>query len=205
MNRTLSRILAVCLILALCLGCGAQAFADTKGATKKSAVTAKKDASTVVKDVKKLMDDGKLYDAALACYDGYYDYPDSEKEFEELWDKIAAACEKNLPKTGELERKFKYQGGNTLTMTAKSGHIEMTAVDKDSKESVRVFIREGESFTLYLPAGRFDLSYKVGNIWFDDKVGFGDFCDDYPNAEYLEIKYTSEGGWTTHYNYTWDM
>ena len=40
------------LMNSLCLGCGAQAFADTKGATKKSAVTANKDAAAVLEKEK---------------------------------------------------------------------------------------------------------------------------------------------------------
>ena len=195
MNRTLSHILALCLVLALCLSCGGQAFAATTAASKPTA-------DAVISDVKKLIEDKKYYDAALKCNDGLEDYPASKKEFSDLWDQIAEACEKDLPKTGELQRTFQYQGGNELNLTAKSGNVEMLVRDVSSKEIVRFFIRENETIKVYVPAGEFELSYKVGDIWFDDTNGFGDFCDSFDYSEHLIFPYTSEGGWVTYYIYT---
>lgn len=207
MNKHISRILALCLILALLLCCGAQAFAEKTPIKPKASPTPTPaaDAAAALKDVQKLLDDKKLYDAALACYDGYCDYPDRAADFEALWQRIADACAGKMPKTGELKRSFQYQGGNELHVIAASGNVDLTAVDTDSKESVRVFIREGEEFTINLPSGKFDLSFKLGEIWFDDEIGFGDFCEDYPNVQTLDIKYVSDGSWVTYYSYTWEI
>jgi len=193
MKKCLTRILALCLILALC------------GGGSGAALAAVKTASEALREVENLIADGRLYDAALACSDGLDDFPSSESDFQKLWDKIADACKKDLPKTGELVRTFRFQGGNELRLKAVSGHAEMTVRDVDSDDFARVFVREGESTTVYLPAGEYEIGYKIGDIWFGDKVGFGDFCESYSYSDTLLIKYTASGGWVTYYYYEFEL
>ncbi len=210
MKKNIMRFLALCLILALCLCAGSAAFADGKpGVAQKIAKKASgsDDASEtvpVLEEVRSLIEAGKMYDAALACDEGYDDYPEYEDDFLALWEEIADTCEKNMPKTQELERTFQFQGGNDLTIDAESGNAEVTIRDLSSKGKPysRVFVRSGDSITVNLPSGEYEISYKVGDIWFNDKVGFGDFCEEYDLDETLDIPYTSSGGWVTYYSYT---
>ena len=100
-------------------------------------------------------------------------------------DSIISECEDMLVQiistlksaTGtELERTFQYQGGEDH-VTAESGPVEVTVTDLDnSKQYVRFYVREGETGIIYLPAGRYSVSYNVGYIWFNDRIGFGDYC-----------------------------
>ncbi len=223
MKKTVLRVIALCLLLALCLGGGAMAFAaddsntlpgkggrakpsstprPTTTAAPSTTTTTSSGASAALDEVRSLIDARRYYDAALACKKGMDRYPESKSRFNSLMSEISDACRRNLPASGELERTFQYQGGNILCITARSGHVEMTATDVDNpKLFVRFFIRKGETCEVYLPGGRFKLTFKVGDIWFSDSRGFGELCQNGSYRDYLEFPYTEAGGWITNYRY----
>ena len=150
------------------------------------------------------LDAGDYYAAALdakACMEGY---PDSEAAgaCQEILDDIRSALADKEPKTGELERHFQYQGGNEVHAMALSGPLEMTITDKDHPEHfVRFYVRQGNVSEIYLPAGDYIVSYKLGEIWFGDDIGFGDLCRSVTYDDYLEFHTKQDNAWIT--NYSW--
>ena len=117
---------------------------------------------------------------------------------------IKSTLKSGEPATGtELERTFQYQGGGEYHVTAESGPVEVTVTDLDnSKQYVRFYVREGETGIIYLPAGRYSVSYNVGYIWFNDRIGFGDYCTNYTIDGELTYEVKSDNAWIT--NNVWE-
>lgn len=125
-------------------------------------------------------------------------------ECEDMLVQIISTLKSGEPATGtELERTFQYQGGGEYHVTAESGPVEVTVTDLDnSKQYVRFYVREGETGIIYLPAGRYSVSYNVGYIWFNDRIGFGDYCTNYTIDGELTYEVKSDNAWIT--NNVWE-
>ena len=125
-------------------------------------------------------------------------------ECEELFAQIKSALKSAEPATGtELARTFQYQGGGEYHVTAESGPLEVTVTDLDnSNQYVRFYVREGEQAIIYLPAGRYSVAYSVGYVWFNDSIGFGDYCTNYTIDGELTYEVKSDNAWIT--NNIWE-
>ena len=155
-----------------------------------------------LKEIERQIEAGEYYEAALAILDCCRQYPDAESACNELMQQIKTALRQNEPKTGELERSFQYQGGNQVCLTAVSGPLEVTIRDANKASSfVRFYVRQNETSQIYLPAGSYTVSYKVGIVWFDNTIGFGEVCSEGAYNGTLEFKYTEDNAWIT--NYRW--
>ncbi len=143
-----------------------------------TALAAKDTAQSALAKAQKLFDSGDYYKSALALRDCLEEFPETEDECEELFDEIAEKCKNKQPKTGELERNFPYYGKNCVRATAVTAPFEMTITDVDNKgQYVRFFVRQYETSEIYLPSGHYYVNIKMGDIWFNNAVGFGEFCE----------------------------
>ncbi|MBQ2960301.1 MAG: hypothetical protein IJE09_03635 [Oscillospiraceae bacterium] len=125
--------------------------------------------------------------------------------FDELYDEIVYKCSDNEPKTGtELERTFKYQGGGLLVANAESGPLEITVRDiEDEGQYVRFYVRQGETAEINIPAAEYEISFKIGLVWFDDNIGFGDVCYADSYDETFDFASSSDNAWIT--NTRWEI
>ena len=149
-------------------------------------------------------DAGDTYEAALLAKTCQDENPDSSaaEACDELLAEIREALADQEPKTGELERTFQIQGRHTARVTAASGAIVMTVADsKKPSDFVRFYIRQGETSEVYLPAGVFDVDFTIGDIWFDDTVGFGELGESYSFSSLLEFEADGDSAWVP--VYTW--
>lgn len=144
-------------------------------------------------EIQKLIDAGEYYPAAQAVAACRETYPEAGAECDALWQKIKEAVADRRPETGERERTFRYQGGNRVEISSASGDVDLTVTGQDGQGSARYYVREGESVSFYLPCYRFNVAYKVGDIWFDDEIGFGEFCEE--NSDSLAFRYAEQPGW----------
>ena len=155
-----------------------------------------------LKRAEALIDSGSYYDAALVIAACEETYPGAQTECDELMERIKTALQDGEPKTGELERTFQYQGGNQVQLTALSGPLEVIIRDADKSSSfVRFYVRQYETSLIYLPAGTYTVSYKIGRVWFDDEIGFGELCSEGQYTGELEFKHSEDNAWIT--NYRW--
>ena len=151
---------------------------------------------------RELMNDGNYHDAAVKIVVCYNTYPDSQDECLELLSEIKRTLADVEPKTGELERTIVYQGGHEVHITAQSGPVEMTITNvHQPSQYVRFYVRQGETSLIYLVSGTYEVKYKVGLIWFNDTIGFGDLCNEKSYSDYLDVHTTQSGTWVT--NYRW--
>ena len=151
-----------------------------------------------LKNIRSLLDQKKYYAAVQALDKCYENYPQAEGECDALLDKLLEAVAAKRPQTGELERTLQYQGRNELRIHAESGDVHITGRDKKTGQYVSYYIREGDSAVIYFPGGTYDLEVEVGNYWFDNVNGFGEYCDS--DSTELDFKYKDDGTWTS---YTW--
>lgn len=149
----------------------------------------------------------EYYDAYSAAYQCLDEYPDSEAASgcAALMDEIREALQSSQPVNGvELERTFQIYGGGTLSCLAESGPTEVTAVDVNNEaQYVRFFVRNGEMADINLPVGVYSVTYKVGDVWFGDDTGFGDFCAEYSVDQDLDFSYSSDSAWVS--NTVWTV
>ena len=159
-----------------------------------------------IDNAKSYMASGDYHSAVgelIACEDATDD--DSIiSECEDMLVQIMSTLKSSEPATGaELERTFQYQGGGEYHVTAESGPVEVTVTDLDnSVQHVRFYVREGETAIIYLPAGRYSVSYNVGYIWFNDRIGFGDYCTNYTIDGEMTYEVKSDNAWIT--NNVWE-
>ena len=101
--------------------------------------------------------------------------------------------------TGELERSFRYQGGNMINITSEEGDVELKLTSPNAPGVARYYIREGETASFYLPCYKYDVEYTRGDIWFDDEIGFGEFGETHEYENGLRFKYSDEITWVIFY------
>ena len=213
MKKSVVIILIVVLIIAVVLGittCGKNKEEPTKEvavateaptpapATPAPTEAPKEESAPAYTDalakIRALLNEGKYYEAAQAIAACRETYPESAAECDELWEQIRLALADRRPESGELERTFKYFGGNRIEISSESGDVDMTVTARNGEGYARYYVREGETASFYLPCYSFDVNYKVGDIWFDDEIGFGEFCEEsYVNGP--TFKYADVPGW----------
>lgn len=159
-----------------------------------------------IDNAKNYMASGDYHSAVgelIACEDATED-SDVISTCENMLAQIKSTLKSGEPATGtELERTFQYQGGGEYHVTAESGPVEVTVTDLDnSNQYVRFYVREGEKAIIYLPAGRYSVSYDIGYIWFNDRIGFGDYCTNYTIDGEMTYEVKSDNAWIT--NNVWE-
>ena len=120
---------------------------------------------------------------------------------------VTSALKSGEPKTGtELKRTFQFQGGSEIVVTAESGPAEMTVTSQsDPSKYVRFYIRQGETATIPLPSQAiYDVTYKIGIVWFSDSLGFGEYCKDYSGGE-IDCAYSGDNTWVTNTVWTFTV
>ncbi len=179
---------------------------QSESSTPASVFSSASQCEQYIDNAKSYMASGDYHSAVgelIACEDATDD--DSIiSECEDMLVQIMSTLKSSEPATGaELERTFQYQGGGEYHVTAESGPVEVTVTDLDnSVQHVRFYVREGETAIIYLPAGRYSVSYNVGYIWFNDRIGFGDYCTNYTIDGEMTYEVKSDNAWIT--NNVWE-
>lgn len=179
---------------------------QSESSTPASVFSSASQCEQYIDNAKSYMASGDYHSAVgelIACEDATDD--DSIiSECEDMLAQIKSTLKSGEPATGtELERTFQYQGGGEYHVTAESGPVEVTVTDLDnSVQHVRFYVREGETAIIYLPAGRYSVSYNVGYIWFNDRIGFGDYCSHYTIDGEMTYEVKSDNAWIT--NNVWE-
>jgi hypothetical protein len=143
----------------------------------------------------------KYYESIQAIDACLQEFPDSKKA--EECSELATQIEKKLsdiePDNGEtLERTFKYQGSCILRAFAENGPAEITVKNKENPEEfVRFYVKEGETAEINLTGGTFIIEYKIGHIWFNDDIGFGEFCYEGNFDEDFTFEIETDNAWIT--------
>ena len=150
--------------------------------------------------IRSLLDEGRLYKAALALEQYSIDHPDRETQYQPLLDELLEQVRKNRPQTGVIERTIQFEGRNEFTVHAQSSDVLVIGRDAKNGQLVRYFIREGDSATIYFPGGKYILSVVGGTLWFDDLNGFGEFGTTILEETEVDMKYSDNGAWVT---YSW--
>ncbi len=148
-----------------------------------------------LEEIRSLIAEGKYYEAAQAVVACRETYPEAAEECDALWEQIKQDLADRRPETGVMERTFRYQGGNRIEISSEAKDVELTVTSLEGHGYARYYIREGESVTFYLPCYRFSATYNVGEIWFDDEIGFGEFCENRTLDGGLRFKYSDVPGW----------
>lgn len=147
--------------------------------------------------IRSLLDEGRLYKAALALEQYSTDHPDRETQYQPLLDELLEQVKKNRPQTGVIERTIQFEGRNEFIVHAQSSDVLVIGRDAKNGQLVRYFIREGDSATIYFPGGKYILSVVGGTLWFDDLNGFGEFGTTILEETEVEMKYSDNGAWVT--------
>lgn len=179
---------------------------QSESSTPASVFSSASQCEQYIDNAKSYMASGDYHSAVgelIACEDATED-SDVISTCENMLAQIKSTLKSGEPATGtELERTFQYQGGGEYHVTAESGPVEVTVTDLDnSKQYVRFYVREGETAIIYLPAGRYSVSYNVGYIWFNDRIGFGDYCSTYSIDGEMTYEVKSDNAWIT--NNVWE-
>ena len=142
---------------------------------------------------------GNYYEAMKIIDTCWTECPESTQaeECDELALQIEEKLLANEPENGEtLERTFQYQGSCVLRTIAQSGPAEITVRDKENPEEfVRFYVREGESAEINLTGGLYVIEYKIGYLWFNDEIGFGEFCYEDRFDEDFDFDITQDNAW----------
>lgn len=179
---------------------------QSESSTPASVFSSASQSKQYIDNAKNYMASGDYHSAVgelIACEDATED-SDVISTCENMLAQIKSTLKSGEPATGtELERTFQYQGGGEYHVTAESGPVEVTVTDLDnSKQYVRFYVREGEKAIIYLPAGRYSVSYTIGYIWFNDRIGFGDYCSTYSIDGEMTYEVKSDNAWIT--NNVWE-
>ena len=151
--------------------------------------------AAALEEIKGLTAGEQYYDAAKAIVACREKWPESASECDALWQQIKDALADKRPETGEMERTFKYQGGNIVSISSDSGDIDLTITSRGGHGTARYYVREGETANFYVPCYGFDVDYTRGDIWFDDEIGFGEFGESASYPDGLEFRYMEIPSW----------
>lgn len=184
-------------------GSSASVFSSSSSSSSSSSAS---QSEQYLDNAKSYMASGDYHSAVgelIACEDATDD-SSVISECEDMLAQIKSTLKSSEPATGtELERTFQYQGGGEYHVTAESGPVEVTVTDLDnSNQYVRFYVREGEKAIINLPAGRYSVSYDIGYIWFNDRIGFGDYCTNYTIDGEMTYEVKSDNAWIT--NNVWE-
>ncbi len=175
--------------------------------SSKSSGTGSSSVSYYTNRARSYMKTGHYHNAMKAIYECYDEVPGSRSnsECEEIIDEIRKALKNNEPQNGkQLARTFQYMGGCILNVTAQSGSMVVRIYDKKNPSAYcEFYVRKGKSAETSVTAGTYRISYKIGDLWFNDNIGFGDFCEEGSFEEDFVFKNTTDNAWIT--NTQWNV
>lgn len=203
-------MLVMCLLLSAC-GKEESAPASTEEpeelAEVEEAVVEEPETTDYASIAKDALAEGNYHDALLTLLSWADEDPAASdtEAFDDILYTIADNTGIDEPQSGtELERTFQFQGGGLLTLKASSGPVEVTVVNvEDSSQYVRFYVREGESADINLPAAVYEISCKIGMLWFNSDIGFGDIYYDHSYDQTFDFSSSSDNAWIT--NVHWDI
>ena len=144
------------------------------------AASSNKEAESYVKKAKNCISNGDYHSAMKALDACITKYPSSKvtAECEKLCFQIEESLKNNEPKNGTtLARTFQYMGGCILKATASSGPTIVIISDKNNPTAyASTYIRKGQTVEVPVTGGTYRVDYIIGALWFNDSIGFGDFC-----------------------------
>ena len=163
--------------------------------------SAENDAVEYVDRAKSLIAKKSYYSAYKTIKECQKKYPDSNaaSECNRLVSQIESVVKNNEPQNGTtLERTFQYMGSSILRVTAKSGPATVTIRDKmDPSAYATMYVRKGQTAELTVTGGTYRVDYKTGYLWFDDKIGFGDYCERGSFQDDFVFKIINNGTWSS--------
>ncbi len=158
-----------------------------------------KEAASYVEKAKTLINIRDYHGAMKAIDACRTHYPNSKAaaECDLLVLQIEEAVKNYEPKNGTtLERTFQYMGSSVLRVTAKSGPVTVTISEKkDPSAHVTMYVRKGQTAELTVTGGTYRVDYNIGYLWFNDKIGFGDFCERGSFQDDFVFKIETVGTW----------
>lgn len=116
-------------------------------------------------------------------------------------DKLVARLNNNRPSNGRLFATKAEQGYCKMVITAAGSDICIKLTSNENSEKYTIFyIREGETFSMYLKDGSYTMHYAYGDYWYGEEAMFGE------NGHYKKVDHdfelnTSYSGWTITYEY----
>lgn len=145
------------------------------------ALSSEREAAACVENAKTLIGKRDYYGAMKAIDACRTDYPDSKAaaECDLLVSQIEEAVKDEEPQNGTtLERTFQYMGSGILRVTAKSGPVIVKISDKKNPDAyAAMYVRKGQTAELTVTGGTYRVDYKIGSLWFNDEIGFGDLYE----------------------------
>lgn len=165
------------------------------GATSSSG----KNASAYVDTAKDLIDKGDYHGALKTITECNDKYPDSKAAVEcnSLVSQIENTLRRYEPQNGTtLARTFQYMGSSVLRVTATSGPVVVTISDKKNPSAyATMYVRKGQTAEITVTGGTYRVSYKIGYLWFNDTIGFGDFYEAGSFPDDFKFKIETVGSW----------
>lgn len=116
-------------------------------------------------------------------------------------DKLVTRLNSNRPANGKMFRVTTAQGYCKMVITAEGSDVCIKLISKESSDQYALYyIREGETFSMYLKDGAYTMHYAYGDYWYGEETLFGE------NGSYKKVNHdfelnTSYSGWTITYEY----
>lgn len=163
--------------------------------------SSEKEAAACIEKAKTLIGN-RDYHGAMKVIDACRaDYPDSKAAAEcgSLVSQIEEAVRNLEPQNGTvLERTFQYMGSGILRVTAKSGPVVVKISNKNNPDAyAAMYVRKGQTAELTVTGGRYRVDYKIGKVWFNDTIGFGDIYEAGCFEDDFVFKTETVGTWTS--------
>lgn len=163
--------------------------------------SAEKEAESYVEKAKNSISNHDYYEAMKAIDSCRKKYPNSTAASEcgTLVSQIEKALKNKEPKNGTtLERTFQYMGGCALRVTAKSGPVVVTISDKSNPNAyASIYVRKGQTADVTVTGGTYRVNYKIGSVWFNDRIGFGDLYEAGSFKDDFVFKVETTVGWVS--------
>lgn len=179
-------------------------LATSKNGSDKSSsyYSHEKDAIVYYEAAKKQFEKDDLNGALGSIVECLNQYPDSKaaEKCEELYKQLHLKVKDNEPANGQtLERTFQYMGGCVFRVTAESGPALITISDKSNPSAfARFYVRKGQTAEINVTGGTYRVEYKIGYLWLDNEIGFGDFYKSNTVDDDVKFKSESFSGWVSH-------
>lgn len=149
----------------------------------------------------RLEDAKKLLDQAESAYK-------STEETAALRDKLAVRLDSVRPANGKMFRITTAQGYCNMVITAEGSDICIKLISKeDTSKYALYYIREGQTFTMYLKEGQYIMHYAYGEHWYGEEAMFGE-DGTYKNMnQNFELNVYYSGNWVNYeyYEFTLDV
>ena len=165
------------------------------------ASSSEREAAACVENAKALIGKRDYHGAMKAIDACRTDYPDSKAaaECDSLVSQIEEAVKDREPQNGTtLERTFQYMGSGILRVTAKNGPVIVKISDKKNPDAYAVmYVRKGQTAELTVTGGTYRVDYKIGKLWFNDTIGFGDLYEAGCFEDDFVFKIETVGTWAS--------